>query len=298
MTTVADFIKLPKKDSHNNLDLGMRYSSYVTWAGFYVPDFPEDGSFVKKELRAQVKDYTILRTASESDVQKLMALSLTEAIADNVQELYGTINYDLLDVCKTPEVFIALIENVKKKYAGQIKLKPILSIDTDNIKENTMETAAYLLTSNVFSDVYLYGKNLLSMPQKFTAFIKMAKEKGINSEIDVACAKSSDEFKKLLLSFVPAVIINGEKAARDKDILNFMNKNSISTVVTPNPDTANGNSTMQKKAEYIRIMKEAGSKVTLASESMLIFNQSISQFASALCNTDLFSKEEVETLIN
>lgn len=70
MTSVADFIKLPKKDFHSSLDLGMRYPSFVTWAGFYVPDFPEDGSPVKIEMRSQVHEYTSMRIATEDDIKK------------------------------------------------------------------------------------------------------------------------------------------------------------------------------------------------------------------------------------
>lgn len=298
MTTVADFIKFPKKDYHNNLDLGMRYSSYVTWAGFYVPGFPEDGSFVKKELRSQVKDYTVMRTGSQDDVQKLMALSLTEALADNIGEVYGTVNYSLLEACETPDIFVSVVDTVSKKYASQVKLNPVLSIDTDNMEESTIALASSLLGSNIFKNVYLYGKTLLSMPQKFTSFVQSAKEHGLNTGIDACYAKSSDDFKKLLHAFIPTVIINGEYAAKDREVLSFMNKNSIASVVTPNLDTGSRESTILKKAGYIRAMKEAGTDVKLGSESMLLFNQSISQFASSLCNTEMFTKEEVEELMN
>ena len=79
MTSVADFIKLPKKDFHSSLDLGMRYPSFVTWAGFYVPDFPEDGSPVKIEMRSQVHEYTSMRIATEDDMKKLLFLSISDS---------------------------------------------------------------------------------------------------------------------------------------------------------------------------------------------------------------------------
>ena len=41
MISVTDFVSLPKVDAHNHLNLGMRYASYVPWAGF-IPDFAQD----------------------------------------------------------------------------------------------------------------------------------------------------------------------------------------------------------------------------------------------------------------
>ena len=100
MTSVADFIKLPKKDFHSSLDLGMRYPSFVTWAGFYVPDFPEDGSPVKIEMRSQVHEYTSMRIATEDDIKKLLFLSISENLADNIIQTNAAIDSKLFQNCE------------------------------------------------------------------------------------------------------------------------------------------------------------------------------------------------------
>ncbi len=297
MTSVADFIKLQKKDFHSNLDLGMRYSSYVTWSGFYMPDFPEDGSPASREIAEQVKEYTMLRTGNTNDVQKLMALSLTENEADNIIELNGSVNITLLNACDTPEDFVNAITAATVKYSSSIKINPILAINTDEMTQDTTALASSLLGSQLFKGVYLYGQTLFNMPQKFTAFITSAKDHNLKTEINAGLAKSSDDFMKLLRTFVPDVMIQGECAAKDREILNFMNKNKITAVITPNPFTSGTENTIEKKAQYLRNFLDAGTDAKLGTESILLYNKSISQMASELCNTGLFTKEEITSIL-
>ncbi len=297
MTSIADFIKLPKKDFHSNLDLGMRYPSYVTWAGFYMPGFPEDGSPATKDLCEQVKEYTQLRTGTEDDVQKLLALSLTEAKADNIIELNGAINYNLLRACDTPEKFVNVIEESAKKYSDNLKLNPFLAINADEMNNDTVALASSLLGSHLFSGIYLYGQTLCTMPQKFSSFVQNAKEHNLKTEINVSAAKSSDDFMRILRTFLPDTVIQGDCMAKDKEILNFMGKNKITAVITPNPISAGKDNSINTKALYLRSFLDAGTDARLGTESILLFNESISQFASELCNTGNFTKEEICSIL-
>ncbi len=85
--------------------------------------------------------------------------------------------------------------------------------------------------------------------------------------------------------------------AKDKDILNFMKKNSIGAVITPVQDTLTTEHTIEMKATWLRNFLEAGIEAKLGTESILLFNRSVSQFASELCNTGLFTKDEMSSLI-
>lgn len=297
MTSVADFIKIPKCDFHNNLDLGMRYPSYIAWAGFYMPDFPEDGSIVKKDLRSQIKEYTRIRTGSEGDIHKLLSLSLSEASADNITEIYGTINFSLLNACDTPENFVSAIDKALKAYSDKIRINTVLAADTDFLNENSIALCSSLLGSGFFKGVYLYGKNLTASPQKYAAFIKEAKNHGLHSGINAEAAKSSSDFLNLLYTFSPDVILQGDYAAKDKEILNCMKKNGVGAVITPNPDEANTVCSFNEKAVFLRNFLEAGVPAKIGTESILLFNKSISQFAAELANTKIFTTDELISIM-
>lgn len=297
MTSVADFIKLPKKDFHNNLDLGMRYPSYVAWAGFYVPDFPEDGSYVKADIRSTIKEYTQLRTGSEKDVQNLMSLSLSEAEADHIKEVFGTINFSLLKACDTPENFVSVIEKAIQKYGDQIKLNRILAMDTDLMDNEAIALASSLLGSRLFTGIYFYGEKILSDSIRFAPFLETAKDHNLMTGINAGTVESPEKLLKVLQTLTPKAVIQCERAARNNDILSYMKNNRISAIITPNPDSEGELFTPEIKAQFIRNFLEAGVETRIGTESILLFNKSISQMASDLCNTGLFSKEEMEQII-
>ena len=83
MSSVSDFVSHKKVEAHNHLNLGMRYASYVPWAGFYIPDFPKkiyEGGLT--EMHKYIGEYTRPRVSSGKDAKDLITLSFQDAIAD------------------------------------------------------------------------------------------------------------------------------------------------------------------------------------------------------------------------
>lgn len=61
MTSIADFIKLQKVDFHNYIQLGMSYPSFVTWAGYYIPEFDDKQKRLSKEFQDDFISFARLR---------------------------------------------------------------------------------------------------------------------------------------------------------------------------------------------------------------------------------------------
>ena len=100
----------------------------------------------------------------------------------------------------------------------------------------------------------------------------------------------------LLRTFVPDVMIQGESAAKDPRAITFMKDNDISVVVTPNLGFGEQKMDMEQKAKYVRAFLDAGITVKAGTESVLLLNKSLSQFAADLCNTGVFRANEVKEL--
>ena len=76
MTSVADFIKLQKVDFHNYIQFGMSYPSFVTWAGYYIPEFDDKQKRLSKEFQDDFISFARLRIKNQKDMQNLFTLSL------------------------------------------------------------------------------------------------------------------------------------------------------------------------------------------------------------------------------
>ena len=306
MTSVADFIKLPKKDFHSSLDLGMRYPSFVTWAGFYVPGFPEDGSPVKIEMRNQVHEYTSMRIATEDDIKKLLFLSISENIADNIIQTNAAIDSKLFQNCKKNCEFFLLLKTKIQKYSDHTKSDAFFSLDTDSAdfrEKNLQFTKSFLLNENskeLFRGIYFYGKNILNLTENSTELkelIQTVKKNGLKIRVDLSSVDSANDFFRVFEFFEPQVLINADNAANFGEILTFLKKKSIQTVITPETHFKDKKMDFSEKAKKMRSFLEAGIETFLGTQSILLFNKSISQLASELCNTGLFTKEEMLSIL-
>lgn len=306
MTSVADFIKLQKKDFHSSLDLGMRYPSFVTWAGFYVPGFPEDGSPVKIEMRNQVHEYTSMRIATEDDIKKLLFLSISENIADNIIQTNAAIDSKLFQNCKKNCEFFLLLKTKIQKYSDHTKSDAFFSLDTDSadFREKNLQFAkSFLLNENskeLFKGIYFYGKNILNLTENSTELkelIQTVKKNGLKIRVDLSSVDSANDFFRVFEFFEPQVLINADNAANFGEILTFLKKKSIQTVITPETHFKDKKMDFSEKAKKMRSFLEAGIETFLGTQSILLFNKSISQLASELCNTGLFTKEEMLSIL-
>ncbi len=291
MTSVADFIKLPKTDFHSTLNFGMRYSSYVTWTGFYIPDFPVNNAGISEELKKSIEEYTFLKIGCQNDVQKLICLSIAESLGDNIKQLNGAINIELLSRYGSVSSFAELIQATKQKYDSQVELNSFLSINSDNADKNTLSLAQEFLKSGCFKGLYIYGKKLFEQPQTFKSLADSALLKNLNLKIN-AGKSSLQDFLSLLKTFVPQTIVQMDSFADNKDVIYILRQEQIKTVFTPD-----SNSNTEQKAKNLRALADSQIDCRLGTKSILLFNKSISQFASELCNTKLFTKEEMSELI-
>lgn len=290
MTSVADFIKLPKTDFHSTLNFGMRYSSYVTWAGFYIPDFPVNNTDINKELKKEIEEYTFLRLGCQSDVQKLLLLSIAESLGDNIRQLEGAINIELLSRYGSVSSIAELLQTTRQKYKGQLELNPFLSINSDTADKKNLTLAQDFLKSGCFSGLYIYGKTLFEQPQNFKQIADSACLQNLNLKIN-AGESSLQELSALFKIFTPQTIVQADSFAGSKEILSVLKNEKIKVIFTPGMSA-------EQKAQSLRAFLDSGISCALGTKSILLFNKSISQFARELCNTKVFTKEEMTKLVS
>ncbi len=89
---------------------------------------------------------------------------------------------------------------------------------------------------------------------------------------------------------MPQTIVQADSFADDKELISILKQEKIKIILTPDTNP-------EQKAKNLRIFLDAGLDCALGTKSILLFNKSISQFASELCNTKLFTKEEMTFLI-
>ena len=85
----------PKSDTHNHLNLSMKYERYKHWAGVAIPNFPRKMSGLN-EMHEVIGSYTRPRCKTAKDVKDLFEMSIQDAIADNVVWLETSVDINFL----------------------------------------------------------------------------------------------------------------------------------------------------------------------------------------------------------
>ena len=313
MVSISDFIKVPKIDSCKHLSSGMRYDSFVRWAGFIIPNFQEKlledvGGSEDLEFRKEIFSYINLRAGTPHDVFLLFCHSISESVTENVKVLNGTVNVDLLSNLNNPSDFIDAIKNSCEKYADKITVRPYLGLNSDI--EKNINLATMLLESGIFAGIELYGTAFAEKPEKFLTIFKTARKLNIESRIgSLGLRNFADRASiwEIVQNLQPNVILNPNIVVKKDNLLifkdgkilpeviNFLKSNNIRTEFSPAPFLSKQNS--DEKIRVIREFAEQGLDFKLCSEDMLFLNKSLSEFAADLCNAGIFSKEEIVKII-
>ena len=297
MTSVSEFKKRPKMDAHNHLNLGMRYASYIPWAGFYIPDFPRKFSGLD-DMHTIIGQYTRPRCITEKDVQDLITLSVQDAIADGVTILEGSIDIGFIHHCgESVTRFLDMITRVYEKFKNEIDFRPELGMGKTFNTELIKEWAPECMHSGIFKSIDLYGPEVEEGLENFTDLYELAGKLGIKKKAHVGEFSDAKSVKRFVQIFDLDEVQHGIGAATDKSVMKFLCDKNIRLHVCPASNVML--SAVPSLEEHpIKILYENGVNVTIATDDLLFFNKSISEQCVDLIEAGVLTKEQVFNILD
>ena len=295
MSSVSDFISHKKIDAHNHLNLGMRYASYVPWAGFYIPDFPRKvykGGLA--EMHQIIGEYTRPRATTGKDAQDLITLSVQDAIADGVTILEGSIDIQFVGHCGGLDNFFEMVNRILKKFEGKIDLRPELGLGKLFDKQKIKDWAIPCLESGIFKSLDHYGPEVFEGLEDFKPIYNKAGQLGIKKKAHVGEFSDSKSVRQFIDYFELEEVQHGIGAARadDDETLKYIADNKIRCNVTPASNVML-TAVPSLKEHPIRRMFDAGCRLTICTDDLLFFNRSISEQCQDMVECGLFTQDEI-----
>ncbi|MBO7421314.1 MAG: adenosine deaminase [Spirochaetaceae bacterium] len=297
MSELEDFIKHPKTDAHNHLNLGMRYASYVPWARFLIPNFPRTMNGLA-EMHEVISTFTRPRCSTAEDVRDVISLSIEDAIADSVTVLEGSIDLQFVGHYNEDyDAFLGMISGLVEKYKDKIIFRPELGIGKTFDDAKVQKWVPILMKSGVFKSVDLYGPETFDGLERFTALYELAGKLGLKRKAHVGEFSDAASVKKLVEEFSLEEVQHGIGAAKDDKVLQFLADKKIRCNVTP---TSNVLLSAVKKLEDhpIKKMFEAGVRLSIGTDDLLFFNRSVSEECLDLENAGVLTKEQIFKILD
>lgn len=294
MTSVSEFISSPKIDAHNHLNLGMRYASYTTWAGFYIPDFPRPLNGLG-EMHEIIGQYTRPRTKTAQDVSDLLCLSIQDAIADGVTVLEGSVDIGFVNHCGGVDAFIKLVQDVKNKFENKINFRPELGMGKTFGIEKIKEWAPVCLESGLFKSIDLYGPEVEEGIEDFKEIYELAGKLGVKKKAHVGEFSDANSVRAFIEFFDLDEVQHGIGAVSDESVLQLIKDRNLRLNVTPASNVMLG--AAKSYAEHpIKQLVEAGIRVSICTDDLMFFNKSVSEQCSELVKNGVLTEEQIKAI--
>ncbi len=296
MGKTGDFISRPKKDAHNHLNLGMRYSKYVPWAGFSIPNFPRKLTGLT-EMHEILAEYTRPRSATAKDVEDLLTMTVETAIDDGVTILEGSADIGFINHFGSVEKFLKAVQSIQIKFKDKIDFRPELGMGKTFDFASIEKWAPACIESGIFKSIDLYGPEVLEGLEKFKPLFKLAEKKGLKTKAHAGEFSDAKSVQDAVEYFDLQEIQHGIGAANDKNVMKFLAKEKTRLNVCPQSNVMLS-AVKSLETHPIKKLYDAGVNVTIATDDVLFFDKTVSEQCDDLVKIGMFSKDEIFDILD
>lgn len=297
MRDMQHYISRPKVDAHNHLNLGMRYTTYMAWSGFEIPNFPRQMDGLD-DMHDIISRYTRPRTKTAEDVISLVDMSIRDAIADGVTILEGSIDIGFMVHFKENiDKFLRMVNNFVSTYGSQIEFRPELGMGKTFDKKKIARWAPALMESRVFKSIDLYGPEIEDGIEDFVDIFKLAEKLDIKKKAHVGEFSDARSVRRFVEFFDLHEVQHGIGAADDDSVLRFLADRKVRCNVCPQSNVILG-AVPSLKDHPIKKMIDAGVPITVGTDDLLFFDQTVSQQLFHLVDENVITEADADAILS
>ena len=287
---------IPKSDLHNHASNGGNVEFVKKYANIDIelppPNFPSIRD-MEKWAHANIKKHINKKMRYEA--------AFTQAKDDNITILAMCIFRDEMNLFGACGQFIELYEEMKNRYIPNTNFFPEISYSGSSGNDEIEHE--YLLLDEILSHKYFTSVELctdeLVQPyteyKKFAKLFRKAKDAGLKLKAHVGEYGTADDVMRAVEELELDEVHHGIGAASSPQIMRWLAKHKIQLNVCPTSNIMLGRVESYKE-HPIRILYDYEIPITINSDDMLIFNQSVSQEYLNLYKCGLMTIEELDDI--
>lgn len=268
--------KIPKSDLHVHAELGSRIGTLEQWCGKKITRPPG-----KMRTFFDFEDY-LERAFDECLKQKgffehTKKESFLQAKNDGVKVLQMSIDSRFYKVTDLNGANIAEIsKRVHRETAPELFFVPQLGLDRKHKLKQLLYEAELLLETGYFKSIDLYGDELYGDIKTFIPLYRKVKKNGMTLTAHAGEYGSAESVRTAVELLELDQVQHGIAAAESEEVMRWLADNKIILNVCPTSNV------MLCRAESIekhpiKKLYEHGVCVTINTDDMMVFNQSVSE---------------------
>lgn len=284
--------KVDKSDLHNHIARGGNKRYIESWAGVHIPKCLKLKNLeeMNKWIAENIKSLCQGRLGYEKRVEA----AFVQAKFDGVKVLHMSVGMgeeNLYD--NSVQNLVQAVKSIHEKFAPEVVFIPEIAFLSNVSPEEISEKLDEFLEQNYFKSIDMFGDEFVA--PTFKKVYRKAKEKGLILKAHVGEFGTAELVKKTVEELELNQVQHGIAAANSEDVMKWLSDNKIQLNVCPT-----SNILLSRVEDYknhpIRKLYDCGIKVTINTDDMIIFDQSVSEEFLNLYNCGLFNAVELNEI--
>lgn len=286
--------QLAKSDLHNHAGRGGNLQYIGAWANVTImpPAQPFDSlSHMQQWFTTNVKSHC---PGIEGYLKRIEA-SFAQAQLDHIAVLAMSFGLDEADSLGGMEPFMETIGGMHRRFAPDTAFYPELALGRESKIEAVLERLDEVLSYKWFKSIDICNDEFAQPIKHFKPIYRQAKAAGLQLKAHVGEFGTADDVMEAVEELELHEVHHGVAAASSVQIMNWLADHRIQLNVCPTSNV------MLKVADSyaihpIRKLYDHGIPVTINTDDLLIFNQSVSQEYLNLYKAQTMTATELESI--
>ena len=286
----------PKTDVHSHAFLSTRRENAEHWLGYPLTKPPLKMKGLEGMME-YVNEVLAPHLEHRQGFEFIAASALNDAVQDGVVIL--EMSFDIRLVKFYPDGLIELrpfIEALVEQYQTEIDLRPELGFARECADDpRLMNLAHEFVELGLFQSIDLYSHQEACTPEAVQPLYRKAREAGMKLKAHVGEFGGAEEVRRTVEVLDLDEVQHGIGAAESVEVMRWLAEHQIRLNVCPTSNVMlSGVSDLT--SHPIRALYDNGVPVTINTDDLMIFGQSVSEEYRNLYRAGVFSAEELDDI--
>ena len=292
---LAGLKRVSKSDLHNHSILGTRLGNIESWIGNPLPHPPSQMASLDEMINYS-HEVLYPYTVTLGGFQFTAESAVMDAIEDGVTKLEMSMDVRFISLFERGlEGFLQFVSDLVDRQSDRIEFRPELGMSKDRPAPDQIRLASLCIDSGLFHSIDLYGNEMAQQPDAFREIYAYARNRGLKLKAHAGEFGGPEVVEQVLDLLGVDEVQHGVAAASSKPLMVRLHREGIRLNVCPSSNVALG---VVKDIRHhpIRTLVDNGVRVTLNTDDLTIFGQSVSQEYLCLYSSGLMTDQELDAI--
>lgn len=286
----------PKTDVHCHAFFSARRESVESWLGHPITKPPLKMKGVEG-MMAYADAILAPHIKHRQGFEFVAVSAMDDAIQDGVVLLEMSFDIRLAEFYPDGLAGLwAFIEKLVERYAAKADLRPELGFSRGNADDPTLMNLAHeAVEMGVFQSIDLYSRQEVCPPEVMKPLFTKARAAGMKLKAHVGEFEGADEIRRTVEVLDLDEVQHGIAAVESVEVMRWLSEHQIRLNVCPTSNVML-DAVLDLASHPIRVLYDNGVPVTINTDDLMIFGQSVSEEYRNLYRAGVFSAQELDDI--